>query len=292
MRAAGAVRRRAPPDHAAVLPRNDLSELERDSRLPDARRAEHGDEVTPALVDDALPGARQNSELTVTADEGDSRDWPLADPRDRANGEPGLDGRVLALREDRLRGPELDRAAGPYVRLLADEHSADRRGGLQPGRGVDDVPGDKGLAMFGARIEGHQRLARVHRDAELQPFVLGPVPDGERGPHRALGVVAVGDRRAEDAHDGIADELLDAPAVALELSPNALVVGNEERPHVLRVELLGAGGEPDEIDEQHGDDSPFLPGRGGSGEGCAAGVAELRPVRVLLSAAWAGEHER
>jgi len=166
------------------------------------------------------------------------------------------------------------------------------------------IPAEPAGALLSALVDLHQAgLSQLavdpkwgdlynNRDAELQPFVLGPVPDGERGPHRALGVVAVGDRRAEDAHDGIADELLDAPAVALELSPNAFVVGNEERPHVLRVELLGAGGEPDEIDEQHRDDSPFLPGRGGSGEGCAAGVAELRPVRVLLSAAWAGEHER
>src|SRR5207237_2427800 len=40
--------------------------------------------------------------------------------------------------------------------------------------------------------------------------------DLERGPHRAYAVVLVGDRRTEHGHDGVADVLVDRPAVALD----------------------------------------------------------------------------
>ena len=42
------------------------------------------------------------------------------------------------------------------------------------------------------------------------------VADGQRGPHRPLGVVAVGDRRAEHRHDAVADVLVDPAAVLLD----------------------------------------------------------------------------
>ena len=48
------------------------------------------------------------------------------------------------------------------------------------------------------------------------------------------------DGRAEERHHGVADELLHRAAEALELRAQALVVGREDRPHVLGVELLGS----------------------------------------------------
>ncbi len=71
-------------------------------------------------------------------------------------------------------------------------------------------------------------------------------------------VVPESDGRAEDAHDRIADELLDPAAEPLELGPHALVIRREERTHVLGVELLGASREPHEIDEHDRDDAPLL----------------------------------
>ena len=47
------------------------------------------------------------------------------------------------------------------VGRLADEHAVDRRRGLQPGGGVDDVADDQRLALVGARVERDQRLAGV-----------------------------------------------------------------------------------------------------------------------------------
>ena len=52
----------------------------------------------------------------------------------------------------------------------------------------------------------------------------------QRAAHRALGVVAVGGRRAEDRHDRVADELLHGSAERLELSPDVLVVRAQDAP--------------------------------------------------------------
>ena len=48
------------------------------------------------------------------------------------------------------------------------------------------------------------------------PSAADRVDELERGPDGALGVVLVGDRRAPDGHDRVADELLDGAAVALD----------------------------------------------------------------------------
>src|SRR5207344_79407 len=141
------------------------------------------------------------------------------------------------------------------------------------------------------RVELDDGLSRVHREAELQPVLLGPVANSEGRTHRALGVVAERYGRPEHAHDRVADELLHASAEALELRADALVVGTEERANVLGVEALGAGGEAHEISEEDGDDASFLAGAARVGERRAAGIAELRAVGILLSASCAGRHD-
>ena len=100
----------------------------------------------------------------------------------------------------------------------------------------------------GAGSEGHDRLPRVHRDSQLEVEVgrffvhLGDgVPDGQSRPDSALRVVAVGDRRAEDAHHRIPDELLDGAAVRLELGTQPPVVRVEDRPEILRVRFALPG---------------------------------------------------
>jgi hypothetical protein len=68
----------------------------------------------------------------------------------------------------------------------------------------------------------------------------------------------VRERSPEDAEDGVADKLLDPAAVALDLGANAPVVQRQERAHVLGIELLGAGGEADDVDEEDADDADSL----------------------------------
>ena len=64
----------------------------------------------------------------------------------------------------------------------------------------------------------------------------------------------MGDRRPEERHHGVADELLHGAAVPLELVAKPLVVRAEDRLHVLRVQRLGARGEADEVGEENGHD--------------------------------------
>ena len=88
--------------------------------------------------------------------------------------------------------------------------------------------------------------------------LLGVLADPKAGAHGALGVVLVGGGDAEDPHDRIADELLDHPAVCLDLCAGHLEVGGEHLVHVLGIGGLRGGGEPDQVAEQGGDDLAFL----------------------------------
>ena len=61
--------------------------------------------------------------------------------------------------------------------------------------------------------------------------------------------------------------------------------GREDRAHVFGIELLGARGEPDEVDEEHRDDLPLLPA-----PGCGrVRAAERAEAELLLDRAPAGE---
>jgi hypothetical protein len=97
-------------------------------------------------------------------------------------------------------------------------------------------------------------------------------------PHRPLGVVLVCNRCTEHGHDGITDELLYCPTQAFDLAPQVGVVGTKPSDHVLRVGSIRAGGEANQIAEQHGDNLALvaLTGPGGADWGTAA-AAERKP---------------
>ena len=177
------------------------------------------------------------------------------------------------------------------VRALADDDAADGRMLLQSCRGVHDVARDHSFSFRGPRAQCDHRLAAVHGPAncEFEIWMLGVElvdrgQDAQRRVHRALGIVFVRDRRTEDRHDSIADELLHRPAEPLDLLLHTRVVRTQTRADILRIGLLGRRGEPDEVDEENGDDLAlfgcaswcFL-------EGGAARRAEARPLGVLLA---------
>ena len=70
---------------------------------------------------------------------------------------------------------------------------------------------------------------------DLPPEVADGVDEVEGRPHRPLGVVLVGDRRAPDGHHGVADELLDRAAVALDDLAAQVEVARQELADLLRV---------------------------------------------------------
>ena len=110
------------------------------------------------------------------------------------------------------------------ARGVVDEDPVDRRGRLQARGCIDDVSGCDAFALLGAGVEADERLARGDGDANVQlearvvrVQVRNRVADCKRGEHGARRVVLVGQGRAEDRYDRIADELLDRSAVVLDL---------------------------------------------------------------------------
>ena len=92
-----------------------------------------------------------------------------------------------------------------------------------------------------AWIAGPSDADRVH---QLQP-----------GPDGPFGVVLPGDRCSPDGHDGVADELLDGAAVALDHVGAEREVAGQDLADVLRVAFLGERREPDEVGEQDRDEA-------------------------------------
>ena len=251
----------------------------------------------PAVVADSPPLLVERGELAVPADEGGVRVTPrrrLLEP-DRL---PDFDRLRLSARGRRLDGGVLDGMARRAMRPRADQDRARRRCRLDSRRRVHHVAHRERLA--GRRLLGaDERLSGRDADPDLEgePGVGGVQvgdcrPHGEGGAQRALRIVLVADRGSEERDHGVADELLDRAAEPLELVPQAAVVRQQSRADVLGIELLGAGGRADEVDED-GRDEPALPradGDVGPLEGQPAGEAETGARRVILGAPRAARH--
>ena len=268
-------------------------ELVDEPRLADARHPDEGDELQCALRPRPLERIAERVELPLPADE---RRPGLREvdavTRARLERLPHRHRRRLPLRLDRLRLAVVDCMARGVIRRLADQDPVHRRRRLQPRRGVDDIAGGHSFALGGPGAERDQGLARVDGDSHLELLLLDrPVADLERRTHRAFRVVLVRRGCAEQRYDGVADELLDGAAEALELGTKVPVVRREQRPHVLRVELLRTRGEADEVGEQDRHDLPLLAhGWHGSLERRAARATEAGVLCVLRRAARADDH--
>ena len=182
-----------------------------------------------------------------------------------------------------------DRVPGRAPGLGADDEPADGGGGLQPGRRVDDVPDRDGFARL--RRDADDRLAGVHRrpGPEPRPERRHRIEHAKPGPHGPLGVVSVRDRRTEDRHHRIPDELLDVPAVRLDPLPGDRVVRAQGVADVLRVRVVRRRGEPLEVDEQDRDELPLLAGGRRALARSPASRAEARIRRELQTTTLAGD---
>jgi hypothetical protein len=87
---------------------------------------------------------------------------------------------------------------------------------------------------------GPRQLAQHVGLGRLPPH---PVPDRQRGQHRPLRIILMRDRRPEQRHYRITDELLHRPAEPLQFGPQPRVKRRQQRTDILRVHLLGPGGE-------------------------------------------------
>ncbi len=218
--------------------------------------------------------------LVLAADEGGGRTRQRG-ARDRnADRLPGQDRLGFALQVERLELRVLDRSAGEALGRLADGDRSGLGRGLKAGRDVHGVA-DHGVAV--AHLAG-EHLARVDADPEgeidagdlLVDLVHGAL-HGKAGADGALGVVLVGDRRAEDRHDVVADELVDGPAEAGHLLAKPLEGTVHHRLEGLGVHPLGDGGVTRQVGENDGGLATLLGPdfRYGGGCGCRGGGARL-----------------
>jgi hypothetical protein len=186
----------APPGHETGVVGERALELPDEPALADAGSADERDEVHGPVAARARDRVEDEAELLLAADQRRERagrlrvEHVLPDAerlvdRDRLGLALRLEDPPLAVLEDRLRRAE---------RALADEHGVRIRGLLDPIRRRHDVADRDSLAGAGDGAGLHDRLAGVDRDLHARD----PVADRERGADRALGVVLVGDRRAED----------------------------------------------------------------------------------------------
>ena len=289
-----------PPCNQLLVCVDDLEELGDQAALADARNADERHELGGQLGAAAFEGVREEPALSLTSDQrGSGRDVDVeAEARARCDNLPDGDREGLALCVDRRRLPVLDGRAGRTHRRLAGENAADGCRRLQPRSRVDDVARDHALALGRPRAERYQCLTGIHRGADPQlearrrvVQLLDRAADREGSANRPLRVVLVRDRRAEDGHDRVSDELLDRASVSLDLRAKPRVVRRERRADVLRVEPLRPAREADEVGEEDGDDLPFLArGRRVRDEGGTAHAAEAEAVGVLLTARRAGLH--
>jgi len=72
----------------------------------------------------------------------------------------------------------------------------------------------------------------------------------EHGPPR---VVLVGDRRSEQGHEAVPEELVDGPLIAVDLAQGQLKEPVQEEVHGLGPQPVGQGGRAHQVAEEHGD---------------------------------------
>ena len=126
---------------------------------------------------------------------------------------------------------------------------------LEPRGGVDHVA-DHALALV--PVGGDHRLAGVDPDPDAEGQLPGRLQDGQPAADGPFRVVLVGRGGAEHGHHPVADELVQGAPEPLDLPAEPGMVGAEQRPDVLGVGLVGAGGEADQITEEHRDNLALL----------------------------------
>jgi hypothetical protein len=191
---------------------------------------------------------------------------------------------------------ERDEAQGLVANLVAcglvgrrtDEHLAGQRHRLEAAGGVHDIA-ERGVIAAGPQ-GADEHLSGVDPDADLgtDPMQVAQLGEGllhaQPGAHRPLRIVLVRDRRAEQRHDRVPDDLVDLAAERVDVSCEALEAEVDEV-----LDPLGIGGlrerrESHEVGEQDRREPSFV----GSGhERVATRGAEPGALGRCHAARWA-----
>jgi len=155
---------------------------------------------------------------------------------------------------------------------------------------VDKIVGDAILALFGAPLAHEDDAERAVRAGLAMQRTLSEwaMSDDERalhgkgGTHGTLGVVFVGDRRAEQSEDGVADDLVDLASVCRDVGDQPLEGLVDDVLHLLGIAGLRETGEADEIGKKDRDDPPLVRAalhRGATGRAEARTLHQRGPTR-------------
>ncbi len=154
-------------------------------------------------------------------------------------------------------------------RRVTDQNASRLRQCLQPRRDVDHIA-RRGV-LRGTRDVADDHLTRIDPDPQLQRTVeIGLISHESsegfmhlhRGSDGTVGIVLVGDRRAEQGQDAVAHHLVDSAAERRDVGDQPLEARVDQALHPLGIEMLGQRCVADEIGEDHGDHSTLL-GDGG-----------------------------
>ena len=241
-----------------------LLEFPRQPRLPDAANARHGHEMGSPFGRRRMEQVLDQARLRVATGE---RRLDLVGPHaasdqaDDASGSPQLDRLGLSLELVDTGILVDDRGLGGMPGRFPDKDRPNWRSRLDPGRGVHEIAGHHPLS---ARAHGDRCLPGQDPGTGAQicdPNLFPQCGDGGREVEgradRPLGVVLVGGGRAPDCHDGIADELLDRSAIALDELAAGLKVTRQQVSNLLSIPALAHAGEPDQVGEQDRNHAPF-----------------------------------
>ena len=241
VREAFAEGQRPPGEHGRPLEAGE--ELAGETALPDAGLPEDRDELRTAVADGARERVLEQLELLLAADVRPDDVERTARRALRAHDPPHLEASGEALERplaERLRHDP----AGEPARGRAHEDLARLRGLLEPCRDIERLAGREGRV---ALVDDD--LTRLDPDADGE-LAVPRLDDRDRGTHRALGVVLVCGRHAEDGEHGVAGELLDRPAVRLDVRPDPVEEARHTPPRDLRVVRGDERGRVHEVDEQ------------------------------------------
>ena len=267
---------------------DELPELADQPALADPGLAADCDHPHRGFVPGPGVAAPELAQLGLPAQERGGRGLVDGDPEPAAgrSGDPYRQRLGLALDPDRGQRLVVEQPPGGPVGRLADQDAPDRRHPLQAGGGVDHVA-DHALALVA--VGGDHRLAGVDPDPDAEGQLPGRLQDGQPAADGPFRVVLVGRGGAEHGHHPVADELVQGAPEPLDLPAEPGMVGAEQRPNVLGVGLVGAGGEAGQVAEQHRDD-PALLQPGPRGQRGPAPPTEREPSRDRSTTGRAAHH--
>ncbi len=227
------------PEDGIREPVDVVEELAAQPRLADPRLSGDRHQPCRAALERAVEQLLDQPQVALATDE--RRIETLlslrpADPTEHPRRSPQAQWLRLSL-DDVLAGVLVrDRGRGQLPGHLVDQHRAGLGHRLDPRGGIDAVSDDQALTRVLDRrhLARHDARSRAQaRRARLVAEHRHCVDHVQRRSHRPLGVVLAGRGNAPDRHHGVADELLDDTAVAVDDRPRGVEIATQELAHIL-----------------------------------------------------------